>query len=121
MADRTADAVGQKKTQAELRKGMTPDEVRLAFGEPARIQPATADAAEEWIYVVERKTEVNQVVLGTHDVPYVDPATGQTRMIAEPTYSDEATTIIVELHLIWRDGILAGWKTERQRARSITQ
>jgi hypothetical protein len=111
----------QTKPQVELRKGMTPDEVRLAFGEPTRTQPATVESAEEWIYVVDRKTEVNQVVIGTHDVPYVDPVTGQTKMVAESTYSEEATSITVELHMIWRDGVLAGWTTERRRDRAYTK
>jgi len=112
--------VAAAKSQVALRKGMKPEEVRQALGNPARIQPLEVPVgkAEKWIYVRGRKTETRQVVTGSKDVPYFDPFTNQTRMIPEPVYADEATIITEELVLFWHDGALLEWKTEYRTNRS---
>jgi hypothetical protein len=115
--------VAGEKVPAELHKGMKPEEVRQALGNPVRVQPLKVPEgkAERWIYTRGKKTETRRVATGTMDLPYVDPITGQTRMIPEPVYSDEATTITEELHLFWHNGELVDWKIEYRSDRSYTQ
>jgi hypothetical protein len=109
--------------RVELRKGMVAEEVRLALGNPLRIQPVEVakGKAETWIYELDRKSEVRQVVAGSRDVPYFDPFLNETRMIPEPVYAYETTTITAELHLSWENGELIAWRTESRSDRSLTR
>jgi hypothetical protein len=130
--DKTAGSAGAAKTPVaaggagaplELHNGMNPGEVRQALGNPELVQQmgAAKGNAEKWIYTRGRKTEVRQVVAGTKDVPYFDPMLNEMRMIPEPVYADEATTITEELHLFWREGELVEWKTTYRSDRSYTR
>jgi hypothetical protein len=116
-----SSAVEQKNPTRALRKGMTPAAVRAVMGEPVEVVPLPAPegTSERWLYRQLPRNVVEQKVTGTQEIPYVDPITGQQRMIPEPVYSNVTTTIVEEIHLLWFNGELISWTTQRKENRSI--
>ena len=74
--------------------------------------------AEVWIYRRTAVVGVDLVPTGTEDVPYVDPLSGQTRMIQNPVYNQETRTVEEELQLLLYEGRLVSWKRGFREKRS---
>jgi hypothetical protein len=104
-----------------LQKGMKPDEVRALLGEPRDVSQRTGSAGPEetWSYRRRLREYTNQKVTGTSEFPYVDPITGQTRMILEPIYTLYTVTEYEELTLQWRNGELVEWSGRRVEVNSF--
>ena len=99
---------------------MTREEVRTAVGAPDDTRPSGVDAAQADVWVYRRtRTNVVQKTVGSQNVPYVDPFTGQTRMIPEPIYAMETTTIVLHVTLFWKEGVLERWTTETSDSRAF--
>lgn len=103
-----------------LHKGDTADKLLAAVGEPDERKPFRADeiAAEVWIYKRRIPGAVRQVPSSTRDVPYVDPLTGNMRMLQEPVYSNERTTFDETTELLLINGQLAEWKQWLRESRT---
>ncbi len=97
---------------AGLNKDMTPEQVRSLLGNPDSTKPMKAPEghSEVWTYQLHRSTNVRMVPVGSHDVPYVDPMTGEQRMISEPAYERESVDVVEELRLLWYNDRLVSWK-----------
>jgi hypothetical protein len=112
---------GERSLAANLRKGMTQEQVREMLGNPAQIRPVRGaeGTSERWVYERRVSQVVDQQATGSQDVPYIDPFTGEMRMIQEPTYSQVTKTITEELHLLWRNGGLESWTTLHRSKQSL--
>lgn len=102
----------------KLARGLSADDVRAAWGEPAEIRPFTVPGgtlpSEIWIYrrfVTDRE---RQVIIGTHEVPATNPRTGQATTIDEPDYAPEVTTVTEIVELLFVDRRLTEWKSRRE-------
>jgi hypothetical protein len=103
-----------------LTKGMGGDQVRELWGEPREVKPMETgnevDKAEVWVYERQQIANMGQYESGTRDVPYVNPVTGESTMIPEPTYETKFDEVTVTTELLLFYGELIQWK-QFQRAR----
>lgn len=97
---------------ANLKQGMTVEQLRGLLGEPAETRPlATSEGrGETWVYVVRTPKGVNVVTGETVSRPYFDPFTNQMKEIEEPAYrKQEIVTLVERLSLLIYDGKLEKW------------
>jgi hypothetical protein len=95
---------------------MATAEVRELWGDPHEIRPlkAKSETADVWVYERIETANLGQFENGVIEVPYVDPVTGDTRMIQEPRYETKfgPVKITTELHIF--EGKLIEWKQFRK-------
>jgi hypothetical protein len=115
--DRKAQPSQQDSWQS-LAQGMTADQVRAALGQPINVRPMQTPGGEIWVYRRMTAREMGLVPLKTEEIPYVDPFTGEQRMIQEPVYSQEVHTVEEELQLLLYEGKLMSWKSRFLSART---
>ena len=113
-----APAAGEPEAWRSLAKDMTADQVRAALGQPFAVRPMQSPGAEIWVYRRMTARDVGMVPLKMEDIPYVDPFTGQQRMIQEPVYYQEVRTVEEELNLLLYQGKLVSWKSRYLNART---
>ena len=104
-----------------ITKGMSADELKAALGDPDDISPfKDNEGAEVWTYRKIDKT-VDMVVTGTKDVPYVDPFTGEQKMLQESVLNPETRTTETETKFLVVFGKVAAWNTNQKSSRHITE
>jgi hypothetical protein len=104
-----------------LRKGLSGDEVKSLLGSPKKIEPYVAAGLTNEIWFYERLVPgpTRQVPTGMREVPFVDPISGVMRMLQEPTYQNEVTSIVETTQLLMIAGALAEWKQSRLALRDF--
>jgi hypothetical protein len=103
-----------------LQKGMTTEQVRNLWGKPEQIRPlkAGAQSGEVWVYRRPVSQTVQEVPMRMQEIPYVDPMTGQTKMIKEPVYEQQHIVLIETTELLMFEGRLINWKKSQKEERS---
>ena len=101
--------------QQRLIKGMRRSEVANYLGPAAEVKPfVTAGAEGEiWTYTTVAPGPSRQVAATMRDVEFVDPITGEMRMIQEPVFKNELTTITDVTELLFIKDLLVEWKQKR--------
>ncbi len=104
-----------------LRKGLSAGELKALLGEPKEVRPYVVEGVPSEIWIYERRIPgvTRQVPVRMQEVPYVDPITGDTRMIQEPVYENERTTIIETTDVLMFSGAVAEWKTKQVAERDF--
>ncbi len=94
-----------------LRLGLRRSEIKTILGRPTAVRPMESGdgKAEVWVYDRPVKTAVRPVSTGMRDVPWVDPITGEMRMLQEPIIEYETESRRVELRLLMFHGHLINW------------
>lgn len=100
--------------------GMSADTVRALIGAPQKIKRLKQKhaTAEVWFYRFSKPAGCRQVATGTREVPYVDPISGTAKMILEPVYGLEQTSVEETTELLMVDGALAAAKRYRSSRRN---
>lgn len=101
---------------AELRIGLTTNDVRELFGEPTE-QKAGAEGdpiTAVWIYEDRVRVNSTMQITGVEDRIYVDPITGDERTVPEPVYNQVNQYADVELRLEWAGNLLVKWQERRK-------
>ncbi len=119
-ADGAPAGAAEKSARPKLEIGMSAEQVIAVVGKPHRVKKAPNKAelaAEIWYYEYRMKAGVHEEVLGTRDVPYVNPKTGVEQIIKEPVYTVVDDYVVETTALVMVDGHLTGSK----RYRSVSQ
>jgi hypothetical protein len=105
----------------ELQKGMTTEQVRNLWGKPeeVRLLKAGAQSGEVWVYRRPVSETMEEVPVRMQEIPYVDPLTGQTKMIKEPVYEQQSVVLIETTELLMFEGRLINWKQSQKEERSF--
>ncbi len=109
-----------KPTRPTIAIGMSADAVRALIGAPQkikRLKPERA-TAEIWLYRFSKPAGCRQVATGSRQVPYVDPVSGTAKMLMEPVYGLEQTSLEETTELLMVDGVLAAAKRYRSSRRN---
>jgi hypothetical protein len=95
-----------------LYRNMTGQQVRSVLGQPVRVAPMEAPegAAEVWTFRRSVVTGTREVQTGVRDVPWMDPVSGESRMLQEPVYGLETTFATEEIELLIFEDRLLDWK-----------
>lgn len=103
-----------------LQKGMSGDQIREMFGEPDSIAPFPSQevVSEVWTYSRPVGSTTTQEVTGTSDTVYVDPITGETKMVPQPEYRTVVLNIEDTVELLMIGGQLQEWKGRRNQSRN---
>jgi hypothetical protein len=102
---------------------MSAADVRQRFGAPAEIRPyekVESVKAEIWVYHGTEFGGVREVGGGVREVPYVDPLSGQTKMMQEPLTRLERMSIRHTVQLLMIEGRVAELSRTRDIDRSTT-
>ncbi|GAB5561034.1 MAG: hypothetical protein SynsKO_26810 [Synoicihabitans sp.] len=88
------ESVPAETTTAQIPKihvGMKVATLDAALENPIRVEPATEynRMEETRHYVVEHPSVYRPITTGMRDVPYVDPITGEMRMLKEPIAAEQ--------------------------------
>lgn len=97
--------------------GMTAENVLQLWGDPIEMKPMEApgpNVAEVWVYRYFDTVSTGETVVGTIDVPFVDPFTGEMRMVPEPDYAVVNTRVRVTTELLIFNGQVINWKQSRK-------
>lgn len=108
-----ASAPAEKPARPKLEIGMSAEQVVALVGKPHRTKKAPNDAglkAEIWYYEYRVKAGVHEEVLGTRDVPYINPKTGIETILKEPVYTVVDDYVTETTALVMVDGHLTGSK-----------
>ena len=90
-----------------LKLGMRDSQVQSWLGDPKVVQPAPSDPTmEEWIYENDLPTQYRTVAIETEEVPWVDPISGELRMIEQPLVGQQRVDGREILTLTFQDGRL---------------
>lgn len=94
-----------------LRLGLRRAEIRELLGRPSAVRPMESGdgKAEVWVYDRPVQTSVRAVSTGMRDEPWVDPITGEMRMLKVPILEYETESRHVELRLLMFHGRLINW------------
>ena len=90
-----------------LRFGMRSTQVAGWLGEPQSVNASSTDPAEEqWIYRTPLPPTYRNVAIEIQEVPWVDPITGEMKIIREPLPGQQRIDGTEILTLTFREGIL---------------
>lgn len=94
-----------------LQLGLRRQQIKELLGQPTAVRPMEAGdgKSEVWVYNRTGKQRVRETVATMSDVPWVDPITGEMRMLKEPVISYITETYKVELRLLMYRGHLINW------------
>ena len=100
---------------------MRRSEVANYLGPATEVTPfVNAGAAGEiWIYTNVVPGPSRQIAAAMQEVPFVDPITGEMRMIQEPVFKNELTTITEITELLFIKDLLVEWKQKRFADRNL--
>lgn len=104
----------------DIRKDSPVEDLVALLGEPQSIEdyPADPQRVKIWIYQKE-KSRTDMVAFETEEIPYVDPITGEERMIEEPLYKPQTKTSIQIIKVYVIDGKVVGWKIDNEEKRDL--
>lgn len=107
----------------EITVGMSSADVLLRLGEPSRVKEREIDGnlLEVWAYDYTRQNYVELRQTGTREVPYIDPITGQMRMVPEPELMPEITRIIDTIEIFFDQERVVTWDQRRKQSRDLIQ
>lgn len=94
----------------DLKRGMTPEQVRAILGEPAEVQvPQVSNNIDivVWVYRRNAGSRVDSVAPTIMMEPWVDPLTGILYNLERPNPSERRVDFIEELHLYFASGELS--------------
>lgn len=85
---RLAPDVQQQILNGQIDLGFTPELVRMALGSPDVVEEITTDEGvqESWIYNRYSSRYAGRQMVGHRPVYYIDPKTGNQRVLLEPDY-----------------------------------
>jgi len=100
----------------DVARGSPTEDLIALLGEPQSIEPFEGDPEriQIWTYHI-TKTDTNFVGFNSKEVPWVDPITGELKMILEPDYQPKTTirTDTVRVYIM-NDKVLS-WKVDRKK------
>lgn len=95
----TGPAASEKPTQTagmsnsfdRLKEGLTEAEVRQLVGEPGAIRPFVSNKIESLVWIYEHKIDevVEQIPIGTREIPLMNPLTGVMGTTKETIFANE--------------------------------
>ncbi|EDY82097.1 hypothetical protein VDG1235_1717 [Verrucomicrobiia bacterium DG1235] len=104
----------------DIAKGSSTEDLIALLGEPKTIKAYEGDPENVtiWIYETE-KSQTDMVAYETQEIPYIDPITGEERMIEEPLYKAETKTRtqITQVYVV--DEKVIGWKVDFEEKRQL--
>lgn len=114
-----AKSEAPRKPFGKLAKGMPATQVRELLGLPAEVTPSvTAGVKSEiWTYRESYPGKTQSVPGEMQEIPYVDPISGEMRMIKQPILRTEITRIAETTELLLIEGKLIEWKQRREARR----
>ena len=90
-----------------LKFGMRESQIRSWLGQPKSIQPNSDDPIqEEWVYENALPVKYRTIAIEIELVPWVDPITGEMRMIEQPLIGQQRIDGTEILTLTFREGTL---------------
>ncbi|WP_221032610.1 hypothetical protein [Actomonas aquatica] len=98
------DSPARIQRAAMLRVGMHQPQVLEWLGEPQHREPATnaTGMRETWVYTIRHAPSYKTIVAEMEEVPYVDPFTGELKMLEEPVLNQQRIQILETITLIFR-------------------
>jgi hypothetical protein len=104
-----------------LQKGFTTAQIRERIGAPAETKPfkSAGVTAQVWSYVLHSTEKVNDVSVGTRQVPAVNPLTGADTSRTEDVYEHRTVLIKDMLELLVVDDRLIEWKITRRESNAF--
>lgn len=99
---------------AQLKPGLTPDEVAKLVGSPerrVRKKNTPIGPVEAWIYHSRYNAGTRNVQTGSTSYQRPNPLTGVMETITDPIMGVEHTFVTEEHVLVFKDGRLVEWKT----------
>jgi outer membrane protein assembly factor BamE (lipoprotein component of BamABCDE complex) len=95
-----------------LKKGMTAQDVKEHWGEPASVEPfrAKGEKAEIWTYYYTLSDQVTQAMTGTRMVTVYRGIGQDMGEVSEPVYGMKRTEVTQVVKLLFYDGELVSWK-----------
>ena len=114
---------GVSQEPIEITVGMSSLDVLLQLGKPSRVKEREVDGAllEVWIYNITRHSHVDMRQTGTREVPYIDPITGQHRMVSEPELMPEITKFIETTEIFFDNERVVTWNQTREVDRNLIE
>ncbi len=90
-----------------LKFGMRQSQVRSWLGEPLKVVPVLSPpATEQWIYETRLPPTYRTIAIEIQEVPWVDPISGEFKIIREPLTGQQRIDGVEILTLTFRDGVL---------------
>ena len=103
-----------------IEQGMPDSRIRELLGAPDSVKDVSREGVrgEIWTYRVSMVESASQTPTGTQDVPYVDPFSGQEKMLKEPVYETEYHRVYQAVQFLFVQGQLIQRKpiVESERA-----
>lgn len=107
-----------RSLSSDVVRGSPTEDLIALLGEPQLIEPYEGDPEriQIWTYHI-TKTNTQFVGFNSKEVPWVDPITGELKMILEPDYQPKTTisTDTVRVYII--DDKVLGWIVDRKNRR----
>lgn len=118
----SAGAAAAENGVIELRKGMATAELISMLGEPGAVDPypSDPDLVEVWTYERTRST-TEMVSTGVNEVPFVDPITGEQRMILDPIFAPETITKSETIEILVTGETVLAWKVKEKERRYLAE
>lgn len=103
-----------------IRNGMPASELLELLGEPREVRDIEAprEGFEVWVYY-QVANSVEYEAIGTEEIPFFDPITGEYKPVMEPVYSPETSTLTVETQFLIADGFVAGWSRQSDKRKAF--
>jgi hypothetical protein len=114
-ATASPDPTAVEAQRPPVKKGMTAEEVLAALGEPNARRPIDdprVAEGEEWLYRSRSESHVGSAAVSINETFYIDPITGEDKVILDPVTGSEIYVVEREVRLYIIDGVLAGWKVD---------
>jgi len=113
----------EKEEPVEITTGMSSIEVLLALGKPLKVEHVEMEDAilEVWTYNIPRGSRIEMRQTGSRDMPYVDPITGEPRMISEPELTPETTQITERTKIYFDNERVVTWESNFEESRELME
>lgn len=108
---------------AALRRGMSPAQVELIMGKPDEVRHVANQGStiDIWLYRRAIGSRVEGIAPTVVEVPWVDPVTGELKLLREPLNSEQRIDFVEELSVYLASGQLADVRRTVMRERSFSQ
>jgi|GEM_PF-1588732 len=110
------DAGSPYSQPLDIVKGSPTEDLIALFGEPESIEPfgGAPEHVQIWTYTL-TKTHTNLIGVDTIEVPFVDPITGEMRMLLETDLQPQMTIIENKIYVFVAYNKVLAWKVVRKK------